>query len=182
MGRLRGDDAADAKGVSGGIECGGGPPGRWLAQSLPFDPPPHYNHRPRRGPLTLTALFRRVQAFSNSTTDQAYGSTPRIDANLVPQRIFGRAYASLNTEYAYLPNTLVQSGVTTVDRSVGRVDILPSIRIPLSNLTFLTATSSASYRTTYYTRSLDDAGRVVPEPPWTLSPMGLLSTMTSASS
>ena len=38
------------------------------------------------------------------------------------------------------------------DDSFGRLDVAPSVRVPLSRLSFLSVNSSATYRSTYYTR------------------------------
>ncbi len=117
-----------------------------------------------RGPLSGSALFQRNETFSSATQSLVYGSAPRLTANLAPQR-FGRTpiYGSLNGEYAYLPYRSIDAGKVTLDRSLGRADFSPTIRAPLSRLTYLSVNASASYRTTFYSKSFDSAGRVVPE-------------------
>jgi hypothetical protein len=52
----------------------------------------------------------------------------------------------------------------TSDRSLSRLDVLPTARAALSRLTFLTFNASAAYRTTYYSRSADNRGQVITEP------------------
>jgi hypothetical protein len=73
-------------------------------------------------------------------------------------------YVSVNSEVAHLPYRRLNNGVVTNDRSLTRMDVLPSVRAALSRLSFLSVNTSASYRTTYYTRSADAQGRVTDEP------------------
>ena len=40
----------------------------------------------------------------------------------------------------------------SLDNSFGRLDASPSVRMPLSKLSFLSINTSAAYRATYYTR------------------------------
>ena len=117
------------------------------------------------GGLTAGALFQRTETFTGTTTSQLYGSTPRLTAAIAPQRVFGLpVYASVNNEFSYLPFRQITNGRTTSDRSLARLDVLPTARAALSRLTFLTFNTSASYRTTYYTRSADARGTVITEP------------------
>jgi LPS-assembly protein len=117
------------------------------------------------GGLTTNALFQRTETFTGEDVSQLYGSTPRLTAALAPQRLFGLpVYASINNEFSYLPFRQIDKGRVTRDRSVSRLDVFPTARAALSRLTFLTFNTSASYRTTYYSRSLDARGQVVAEP------------------
>jgi len=117
------------------------------------------------GGLTTNALFQRTETFTGEDTSQLYGSTPRLTAALAPQRLFGLpVYASVNNEYSHLPFRQLTRGRVTSDRSQSRLDVLPTARAALSRLSFLTFNASASYRTTYYSRSADSRGQVVTEP------------------
>ena len=58
----------------------------------------------------------------------------------------------MNAEYAYLPQRRMVDGLLIQDDSFGRLDVAPSVRVPLSRLSFLSLNTSATYRTTYYTR------------------------------
>jgi len=120
------------------------------------------------GVLTAGALFQRIETFTDSDSSQLYGSSPRLTASIAPQRLFGLpVYGSVNNEYAYLPYRRVEDGevVSESDKSLGRLDVLPTMRAALSRLTYLTVNTSAAYRTTYYTRSADaKTGRVTSEP------------------
>ena len=119
------------------------------------------------GPLSLTALYQRNESLSGNTNSFLYGFTPRVSAQLAPQQLFGApVYASMNTEYAFLPYQsidLVKHRVTQ-DNSLGRVDVAPSMRLPLSRLTYLSVNTSVAHRMTYYTRSYNARGLAVNDP------------------
>jgi lipopolysaccharide assembly outer membrane protein LptD (OstA) len=117
------------------------------------------------GGLNASALFQRTETFTGVDSSQLYGSTPRITASIAPRQVLGLpVYASINNEYSYLPFRQISNGLVTSDKSLSRLDVFPSVRAALSRLTFLTLNTSMAYRTTYYTRSADVAGRVTTEP------------------
>jgi hypothetical protein len=109
-------------------------------------------------------LFQRNETFTDTTQSLVYGGTPRLTANLAPQRFWRTpVYGSINTEYAYLPYRTINDDIVTLDRSLNRADISPTLRVPLSRLTYLSVNSSATYRTTFYSKSFDATQDVVPE-------------------
>ncbi len=113
------------------------------------------------GWLSTSAQYNRQEIFGSETSSTVLGSTPRITASVAPQRLFGLPlYASLNTDYAYLPYRNINNGIITLDNSLGRVNVAPAMRVPLSKLTYLSLTQTASTQTTYYTRSLEPSGRM----------------------
>jgi LPS-assembly protein len=117
------------------------------------------------GVLTAGGLFQRIETFTDADSSQLYGSTPRFTASIAPQRLFGLpVYGSVNNEYAYLPYRRIEDDEVSSDKSLGRLDVLPTMRVALSRLTYLTLNTSGSYRTTYYTRSEDEDGDVIGEP------------------
>lgn len=117
------------------------------------------------GPLTASGLFQRTETFTGSNASQLYGSSPRITAAVAPLQMFGLPiYASVNNEFSYLPFRQITGGRVTNDRSLARLDVFPTMRAALSRLAFLTVNTSASYRTTYYTRSADRRGQIVSDP------------------
>src|SRR6185503_5746258 len=117
------------------------------------------------GPASTSLRDQRSEYLSGANSSTIYGSTPRVTTSLAPQRIFGSpVYASLNTEYAYLPSRSVNDGVVTHDDSHGRFDMTPTLRAPLSRLTFLSVNTSANYRATYYSRSAGPTGGTVSDP------------------
>ena len=106
-----------------------------------------------RGRLSSSFLYQRNEVVNGLANTLVYGSTPRATAALAPQRLFQTpVYSSLNAEYAFLPYRRFIDGALSQDDSFGRHDVSPSVRVPLSRLTFLTVNASAGYRTTYYTR------------------------------
>ncbi len=114
------------------------------------------------GPLATTLLYQRNETFDSEERSVLYGSTPKLTAILAPQQLFGAPiYASLNSEYGYLPYRNITSNVVTLDNSLSRVDLAPSVRMPLSRLTYLSVNTSAGYRTTYYSRSFNARGVAV---------------------
>jgi len=117
------------------------------------------------GPTSTSLLYQRSEYLSGADSSTLYGSTPRVTTTVAPQRIFGSpVYASLNTEYAYLPSRSINGGVVTEDDSHSRFDMTPTLRAPLSRLTFLSVNTSANYRATYYSRSAGPTGGTVSDP------------------
>ncbi len=116
------------------------------------------------GPFSTSLLYQRNETFSDEHNSVLYGGTPRVTTSLAPQRLFDLPlYASVTSEYAYLPYRYLTDGVATLDNSLGRLDIVPTLRAPLSRLSFLTINNSASFRSTSYSRSLDEKGVLGPE-------------------
>jgi hypothetical protein len=52
--------------------------------------------------------------------------------------------------------------VATLDNTISRVDVAPSLRLPLSRLTYLSVNTSAAHRMTYYSRHFDARQVAVP--------------------
>ncbi len=117
------------------------------------------------GPVMTSALYQRSEIFTAERTSQIYGSAPRVSANLAPQRLFNApVYASANAEYAVLPNQSISNGVVVSDAGYSRLDVSPTVRVPLSRLTFLSVNTSAAYRATHYSRSTGTGGATVDSP------------------
>ena len=117
------------------------------------------------GPTTVGGYFSRSEQFTDVSNSFVYGSTPRLTANFAPTRIFGSpAYLSLNSEYIFQPNRRLQDGIVTADESMARFDVTPTLRVPLSRLTYLSVTTNAAYHHTYFSRSLDESRNSVEEP------------------
>ena len=114
------------------------------------------------GRTSMSAQYQRNEYLTGETSSSVYGSTPRLSASIAPQMLFGTPiYASANTDYAFIPNRQLGvdddgKRVVLSDTSLGKWDLAPSLRVPLSRLTYLSANTSASYRSTLYSRSLDE--------------------------
>jgi lipopolysaccharide assembly outer membrane protein LptD (OstA) len=109
------------------------------------------------GRVSASAQYQRNEYVSGLTSSTLYGSTPRISASIAPAMLFGTPiYASANTEYAFIPSRQLSEGRVISDMSLGKWDVAPSVRVPLSKLTYLSANTSASYRSTFFSRSLNE--------------------------
>ena len=118
-------------------------------------------------PIATSALYQRQESFSDQNNSAVYGSTPRVTASLSPQRLFNAPiYASVNSEYAYLPNQYISNGIVARDDSFGRLDVTPTVRVPMSKLTFLSVNTSATYRTTRYSRSALSSSSTLSDTPY----------------
>ena len=114
------------------------------------------------GPVSTTLTYQRNETFNGGTSSVLYGATPRLSAILAPQQLLGAPlYASLTSEFAHLPYESLSNGAVTQDNSLSRIDLAPSLRIPLSKLTFLSVNSSVAHRLTRYSRSSDGRGTLV---------------------
>ena len=117
------------------------------------------------GRYSTTALYQRTEVFNSRTSSTLSGNTPRVTGAITPARMFGLPlYGSLNSEYARLPYESRSNGEVTSDNSLARFELAPTLRVPMSRLTYLTLNSTAAYRTTYFDRSRDAAGRPSTEP------------------
>jgi LPS-assembly protein len=116
------------------------------------------------GPVSTSAAYERNEVVNGVSDTLVYGGTPRVTATLAPQRLFGSpVYATVQAEYAHLPYRRIVEDVTVQDDSLGRFDIAPSVRVPLSRLPFLSINTSATYRGTHYTRQAGTGGRLTDE-------------------
>ena len=119
------------------------------------------------GRMSAGAQYQRNEYVSGATQSTVYGSTPRLSASIAPAMLFGTPiYASANTEYAFIPSRQLGKDddghrVVLSDLSLAKWDVAPSLRVPLSKLTYLSANTSASYRSTFFSRSLDEKGALV---------------------
>jgi hypothetical protein len=115
------------------------------------------------GMVTTTASYQRHEIVRGTDASSVYGNAPRFSGSVAPRMLFGLPlYGSLNTEYAVVKNQERAAGLVTSDRTLNRWDVAPSLRLPLSSLTYLSVNTSAAYRTTYYSRSLDPRGNLTP--------------------
>ncbi len=114
------------------------------------------------GPATVGGYYSRTEQFNDTRSSTVYGSTPRATANVAPSKLFGTpVYASMSSEYIFQPNRRLEDGIVTSDESLARFDIAPALRVPLSKLTYLSVTTNAAYRHTYFSRSIDASGASV---------------------
>lgn len=117
--------------------------------------------------LSINGSFVRNEVFYGESNSTVSGSAPGFTAALSGVRI-GRLplFATVNAEAArnlYIEN----NGATSNDFGLIKMDIVPSIRAPLSTLPFLQVNATASYRSTYYSESLTADRRTQIEEPIT---------------
>jgi lipopolysaccharide assembly outer membrane protein LptD (OstA) len=117
------------------------------------------------GRLSASGAFQRTESFYSSTSSFVSGQAPSLQLSYTGQRL-GRLplYLSATSEAT---RVLYQqtSGTSLSDLSLGRIDIRPSLRLPLSSLPFLSANATATYRVTYFSQSLDTTtGVQIPDP------------------
>jgi LPS-assembly protein len=117
--------------------------------------------------LSVNGQFLRNEVFSGETDSTVSGFAPGLLAALSGVQL-GRLplFASVNAETArvlYVENY----GETVNDYGLTKMDLLPSVRAPLSTLPFLQVNATASYRTTYYSESLAADKRTQIEEPVT---------------
>ncbi|MGE3274664.1 MAG: LPS-assembly protein LptD [Vicinamibacterales bacterium] len=118
--------------------------------------------------LSLTGSFQRNELFLNNTDSLVNGSAPSLRANLSSQKLGSLPlYLSVNSEASrvlYINRQGEGADFTETDRSMGRVDVTPTLRSPLTNFPFLAVNATLAYRYTYYSQSLDEDGAQVAEP------------------
>jgi LPS-assembly protein len=108
---------------------------------------------------SLNGTFDRNEWFNTTTNSGITGSSPRITLMRNERPLFSGSpvYFSLASEFAHLDRQTKSEDVLVDDRSLGRFDLSPAIRYPFKRWQFFTVNSSASWRETFYTRSLDPA-------------------------
>ena len=115
------------------------------------------------GSLTAGAFFQRTGFRGDGRVTGAW-NTPQLTASVAPTRVFGLpVYASIDNDFSYLPFREINDGKVENEESA-RFEVAPAVRAALSRLSFLTVNTSASYRTTYFSRSADARGTVTTEP------------------
>ena len=102
---------------------------------------------------SLTAS--RNENFFNADQSIVSGSLPNATAS-VSSRKLGRlpVFFALQSE-ASRPLYIQKNGAQEIDDTLNKIDITPTLRAPVSNLPFLTATLNLLYRSTTYSASKD---------------------------
>jgi LPS-assembly protein len=115
--------------------------------------------------LSVSGQYQRTESFFNSNDSFVSGQAPGITASYSGRRLGSLpVYASVNGDASQVV-WQQRSGSSVADFGLGKFDLLPSIRAPLSTLPFLSVNASVGYRVTYFTESLDPrTGRQIEEP------------------
>jgi hypothetical protein len=116
--------------------------------------------------LSVSGNYQRNESFFNTNDSFVSGQAPGVIASFTGRRIARLPlYASANVGAS---RVLYQqkSGLNVADFGLGKIDLLPSLRAPLSTLPFLSVNASIGYRVTYFSESLNpaDNNRQIEEP------------------
>jgi LPS-assembly protein len=106
---------------------------------------------------SLNATVDHTDYFSSSTASSTSGSWPRVsltrNERIIPDTPL---YFSVGGEYAGMLNHGGDTAVpeSSYNRDVSRVDFTPQVRFPFKKWQWFTVNTTASWRDTYYSRSL----------------------------
>ena len=117
------------------------------------------------GTWNLTGSYDRSEFFYGTTQSTVRGGTPRILLQRADKPLLGSPlYFSVSTEAVHLLAQRKTSS-TTVDQSVTRFDLFPRVRFPFTKWQFLTISTSAAFRETFWTEQRDPDTKLNVEDP-----------------
>ena len=103
------------------------------------------------GTFSLNGSYDRSEFFYGTTQSTLRGGTPRITFQRADKPLFGTPiYFSMSGEAAHLLAER-RTPTATIDQSLSRFDIFPRIRFPFTKWQFLTISTSAAFRETFWT-------------------------------
>lgn len=103
------------------------------------------------GSFSLTGSYDRSEYFYGTTQSTVRGGTPRVTFQRAEKPLFGSPiYFSMSGEATTLTAQRITSNVK-IDQGLSRFDIFPRIRYPFTKWQFLTFSTSAAYRETFWT-------------------------------
>src|SRR5262245_53443935 len=105
---------------------------------------------------SLNATFDRSESFGSATSSHVAGSTPRLTFSRNERPVMGNSslYFPARAEAQHAESVTENAG-TRDDRSKWTFDFFPRIRYPIKKWTWFTINTSASWRNTIDTRSID---------------------------
>lgn len=111
---------------------------------------------------SLNGTFDRSEWFQSETNSAVTGSSPRFSFSRSERPVSRNAplYFAAGSELAHLDRQTIGADangdrVIADDRSLMRLDFSPQIRYPFKKWQWFTVNTSAAWRQTYYSRSLD---------------------------
>jgi LPS-assembly protein len=114
--------------------------------------------------LALNSNYQRTEYFTSQTDSYVSGQAPGLSLSYSGRRLGPLPiYASINAEGSNLLY-IQKSATSKQDLTLAKVDLAPSLRAPLSTLPFLQVNTTLSYRTTYFSESLDANNKQVNDP------------------
>ena len=117
------------------------------------------------GTWNLSGSFDRNEFFYGTTQSTVRGGTPRVSAQRSDKPLFGSpAYFSMAVEGAKF-TAQRKTTTATVDNGLSRFDLFPRVRLPFTKWQFLTVSTTAAARYTYWTERKDTrTGRNLEDP------------------
>ena len=116
------------------------------------------------GTWNLSGAFDRNEFFYGTTQSTVRGGTPKISAQRSDKPLFGSpAYFSMAVEGAKFTAER-KTETTLVDNGLSRFDIFPRVRLPFTKWQFLTVSTTAAARYTYWTERKGANGLNVDDP------------------
>ena len=107
------------------------------------------------GSWNMTGSYDRSEFFYGTTQSTVRGGTPRISLQRADKPLFGSPlYFSVSTEAVRLLAERKTSS-SSVDQGVTRFDVFPRLRFPFTKWQFLTISTSAAFRETFWTEQRD---------------------------
>jgi LPS-assembly protein len=107
------------------------------------------------GSYTLNGTIDHREYFYSETSSSVNGSWPRVDVARSERPVRHTPfYFSANGEYATILSDS-RNGSDQLDKGLTRLDFMPQIRFPFKKWQWFTVNTTASWRDTYYSRSLD---------------------------
>jgi hypothetical protein len=118
------------------------------------------------GTFNITTSFDRTETFDGTTNAALYGATPRVAITRGEQPIGNLPlYVTFGAEIARLDQrTGDPADEASLDQSLARFDLSPTLRFPFTKLRFLQINSSVAWHGTYWSRSQLDDNHPVDEP------------------
>lgn len=115
--------------------------------------------------VTVNANYSRREYFYADDYYSVSGQLPSLRADLSSRQLSSLPiFVAVQSEYSRVLTKIVTPNRDPVEYTVGRVDLTPTLRATLSNLSFLRVTGSAAFPSTHYSGSLDNSGQFVSEP------------------
>jgi LPS-assembly protein len=106
------------------------------------------------GAQTVSVTADRSETLNNDVSSYVYGSKPRVLLGRGEKKIHALPlYYGAKFEYVQLIRQEIL-GERVNDRSLTRLDFVPTIRFPFTHWSFLTFNTSAAWHDTYWTESL----------------------------
>jgi lipopolysaccharide assembly outer membrane protein LptD (OstA) len=114
--------------------------------------------------LSASLSGTRMQNFFSTSNSQITGALPSLTASISSRRLWRLpVFFALQSEASR--QVFIQRDATReIDSGMSKIDVAPTLRLPINTLPFLNATFNVSYRTTRYGESLDADRRQVEVP------------------